>query len=78
MGAELSGSSALEWQPARQSLVADVTDSEVDLAFRARALELGFWLGWLAIAAALSGLAFDTWVGTALARSRSGGRRSRL
>jgi two-component sensor histidine kinase len=60
MGAELSASSALEWQPARQSLVADVTDSEVDLAFRARALELGFWLGWLAIAAALSGLAFDT------------------
>ena len=60
MGAELSASSALEWQPARQSLVADVTDSEVDLAFRARALELGFWLGWLAIAAVLSGLAFDT------------------
>ena len=60
MGAELSAASALESQPARQSLVVDVTDSEVDLAFRARALELGFWLGWLAIAAVLSGLAFDT------------------
>jgi two-component sensor histidine kinase len=45
--------------PARQSLVDDVTDPEVELAFRARALELGFWLGWLAIAAVLSGLAFD-------------------
>jgi two-component sensor histidine kinase len=60
MDAELSAASALELQPARQALVVDVTDSEVDLAFRARALELGFWLGWLAIAAALSGLAFDT------------------
>jgi two-component sensor histidine kinase len=60
MDAELSAASPLELQPARQALVVDVTDSEVDLAFRARALELGFWLGWLAIAAALSGLAFDT------------------
>src|SRR5580765_425842 len=39
--------------------VLEATDLEVDLAFRARALELGFWLGWLAIAAVLSGLAFD-------------------
>jgi two-component sensor histidine kinase len=36
-----------------------LADPDVDLAFRARALELGFWLGWLAIAAVLSGLAFD-------------------
>ena len=43
----------------RLVLVEDVADPEVDLAFRARALELGFWLGWLAIAAVLSGLAFD-------------------
>jgi two-component sensor histidine kinase len=50
MDAELSATS---------SLVVDVTDPQVDLAFRARALELGFWLGWLAIAAVLSGLAFD-------------------
>jgi len=39
--------------------VLEATALEVDLAFRARALELGFWLGWLAIAAVLSGLAFD-------------------
>ena len=39
--------------------VLEPADLEVDLAFRARALELGFWLGWLAIAAVLSGLAFD-------------------
>ena len=39
--------------------VVEVADPEVDLAFRARALELGFWLGWLAIAAVFSGLAFD-------------------
>ena len=59
MDAELPAVSELESPPARQSLDADVTDPEVDLAFRARALELGFWLGWLAIAAVLSGLAFD-------------------
>jgi two-component sensor histidine kinase len=59
MDAELSAASALESWPARKSSVVDVTDPEVDLAFRARALELGFWLGWLAIAAVLSGLAFD-------------------
>jgi two-component sensor histidine kinase len=58
MDAELSAASELE-SLARQSLDVDVTDPEVDLAFRARALELGFWLGWLAIAAVLSGLAFD-------------------
>jgi len=44
---------------ARLSAASAVADPEVDLAFRARALELGFWLGWLAIAAVLSGLAFD-------------------
>jgi two-component sensor histidine kinase len=59
MDAELSTASALGSPPARQSWVVDVTDPEVDLAFRARALELGFWLGWLAIAAVLSGIAFD-------------------
>jgi two-component sensor histidine kinase len=59
MDAEVSAASALASPPARQSLVVDVTDPEVDLAFRARALELGFWLGWLAIAAVLSGVAFD-------------------
>jgi two-component sensor histidine kinase len=59
MDAEVSAASAPASPPARQSLVVDVTDPEVDLAFRARALELGFWLGWLAIAAVLSGVAFD-------------------
>jgi len=59
MDAELSAASTLESPSARRSSVVDVTDPEVDLAFRARALELGFWLGWLAIAAVLSGLAFD-------------------
>jgi two-component sensor histidine kinase len=60
MDAQLSAAaSALKSPPARQPLVVDVPDPEVDLAFRARALELGFWLGWLAIAAVLSGLAFD-------------------
>jgi two-component sensor histidine kinase len=60
MDAELSAASVLESAPARRSLAVGATDPQVDLAFRARALELGFWLGWLAIAAALSGLAFDT------------------
>ena len=32
-------------------LRAEVTDEHVDVAFRARALQLGFWLGWLAIVA---------------------------
>jgi len=52
-------SALLDALPARRSLLEDATDPEVDLAFRARALELGLWLGWLAIAAVLSGLAFD-------------------
>lgn len=38
-------------------LRAEVTDAHVDLAFRARALRLGFWVGWLAIIAVLGGLA---------------------
>jgi len=60
MDAELSAASALEWAPARQrSSAADATDPQLDLAFRAGALELGFWLGWFAIAAVLSGLALD-------------------
>jgi len=41
------------------AVAVEVIDPEVDLALRARALELGFWLGWLAIAAVVSGLAFD-------------------
>ena len=40
-------------------LRAEVTDAEVELAFRARALQLGCWLGWLAIVAVLGGLALD-------------------
>jgi len=60
MDAKLSAASVLESAPARQSSTVGATDPQVDLAFRARALELGFWLGWLAVAAALSGLAFDT------------------
>jgi two-component sensor histidine kinase len=40
-------------------LRAEVTDEHVDVAFRARALQLGFWLGWLAIVAVLGGLALD-------------------
>src|SRR5437762_6257035 len=60
MDAELSAASALEWAPARhRSSAADATDPQLDLAFRAGALELGFWLGWFAIAAVLSGLALD-------------------
>ena len=40
-------------------LRAEVTDADVELAFRARALQLGCWLGWLAIVAVLGGLALD-------------------
>jgi two-component sensor histidine kinase len=32
-------------------------DAQVELAFRARALQLGFWIGWLSIVAVLGGLA---------------------
>jgi two-component sensor histidine kinase len=38
---------------------AEVSDGHVELAFRARALRLGFWLGWVAIVAVLAGVAFD-------------------
>ena len=40
-------------------LRAEVSDGHVELAFRARALQLGFWLGWVAIGAVLAGVAFD-------------------
>jgi two-component sensor histidine kinase len=36
---------------------AEVGDVPTDLAFRAGALQLGFWLGWISIAAILGGLA---------------------
>ena len=42
-----------------RGLRADVADTHVELAFRARALQLGFWLGWVAIVAVLGGLALD-------------------
>ena len=38
---------------------AEVADADIALAFRARALQLGWWLGWLAIVAVLGGLALD-------------------
>jgi two-component sensor histidine kinase len=34
-------------------------DKHVELAFRARALAVGFWVGWVSIIAVLAGLAFD-------------------
>jgi two-component sensor histidine kinase len=40
-------------------LQADAADTQVELALRARALQLGFWLGWIAIVAVLGGLALD-------------------
>jgi two-component sensor histidine kinase len=40
-------------------LRAEVSVGHVELAFRARALRLGFWLGWVAIVAVLAGVAFD-------------------
>jgi two-component sensor histidine kinase len=40
-------------------LRAEVSDGHVELAFRARALQLGFWLGWVAIVAVLAGVALD-------------------
>jgi two-component sensor histidine kinase len=40
-------------------LRAEPSDGHVELAFRARALQLGFWLGWVAIGAVLAGVAFD-------------------
>ena len=45
--------------PVRDPLRAEVSDAHVELAFRARALQLGFWLGWLAIVSVLGGLALD-------------------
>jgi two-component sensor histidine kinase len=38
---------------------AEVSDGHVELAFRARALQLGFWLGWVAIVTVLAGVALD-------------------
>lgn len=43
----------------RATFRADDGDTHVDLDFRAAALRLGFWLGWLAIVAVLGGLALD-------------------
>jgi two-component sensor histidine kinase len=59
----LNGGSASAWAPGANApwntLRAEVSDAHVELAFRARALQLGFWLGWLAIVAVLTGLALD-------------------
>jgi len=47
----------------RRSPNSEVTDARIDLAFRAGALQLGFWLGWFAIVAVLGGLALDVGAG---------------
>jgi two-component sensor histidine kinase len=59
----LNGGSATAWpfgadEPWNR-LRGEVSDAHVELAFRARALQVGFWLGWLAIVAVLGGLALD-------------------
>ena len=42
---------------ARSLLRSESGDAHVELAFRARALQLGFWIGWLSIVVVLGGLA---------------------
>ncbi len=44
---------------ARHALSADVGDARIELDFRSRALQLGFWLGWVSIVAVLAGLGLN-------------------
>jgi len=43
----------------RASSPEEVTDAHVELVFRAGAIQLGLWLGWLSIVAVLGGVALD-------------------
>jgi two-component sensor histidine kinase len=59
LNAEPAPAWALSTGARGHGLRVDATDTHVELAFRARALQLGFWLGWVAIVAILGGLALD-------------------
>ena len=50
----------------RRSLRAETADTQLELAFRVRALELGFWIGWLSIVVVLGGVALDASSGNRL------------
>jgi two-component sensor histidine kinase len=60
LNAEPTSAWTLSTRAAWHGLRAEVSDGHVELAFRARALQLGFWLGWVAIVAVLAGVAFDS------------------
>jgi two-component sensor histidine kinase len=59
LSAEPTSAWTLPTRAPRHRLRAEVSDRHVELAFRARALQLGFWLGWVAIVAVLAGVALD-------------------
>ena len=61
MSSLISARSASAWAlgAAEVETPAGARDADVELAFRSGALQLGWWLGWLAIVAVLGGLALD-------------------